>query len=139
MTPTHEQIVFWMTPKRMRYLWKHIEMVPREPLGCWLWTGPDDKNGYGIYPTRMDGRRVNLNVHRLLLILTYGADWPEDMTDTAHTVCTNRACCNPTHMIPSTHPDNLKDRRPWSRRPRSSQGRVIQAFDAGKPQGEPMQ
>lgn len=123
MTPTHEQVVFWMNPKRMRFLWDHIETVKGEPLGCWLWTGRDDREGYGVYPTRIEGKRVNIPVHRLMLILCYGMDWPEGL-EAHHQVCKNRACVNPTHVLTSTHKEHTQDRKYG---PRSAHGRIIEA------------
>jgi hypothetical protein len=112
----------------MRFLWDHIETVKGHPLQCWLWTGRDDKDGYGIYPTRIDGKRVNIPVLRLLMIMTYGEDWPEGL-EGAHTVCDNRSCVHPLHIVADEHIPNLKSRKPWQwkQRPRSVQGRIIQA------------
>ena len=137
MTPTHEQLVFWMTPKRMRYLWDHIETVPRDLLGCWIWTGRDDKEGYAIYPTRIEGKRVNIPVHRLVMMLTYGGDWPEEL-EGSHTVCANRCCVNPTHVMADKHRPNLKNRKPWQRKARSAQGRIIHADVAVTAEGMPV-
>lgn len=122
MTPTHAQLWEWATPKRMRNLWKHIETVPGHPLGCWLWTGPDDDGGYGILATRIEGKRVNIPVHRLLMIMCYGGDFPEGM-DGHHCVCENKACCHPLHVLAATPHEHRGKRRS----PRSAQGRIIEA------------
>jgi hypothetical protein len=122
MTPTHEQLWNWASPKRMRNLWKQIETVKGYKLGCWLWTGSDDDEGYGIIQTRIEGKKVVIRVHRLLLVLCYGADFPTAMVGD-HYVCPNRGCCHPMHVLVTTQPDNLKRRR----KPRSVQGRLIAA------------
>lgn len=67
--------------------------------GCWLWTGPTDRDGYG----RIGGRQVHRAVWELLrapippgLVLDHREDWG----------CRSKACCCPGHLLPVTNAIN---------------------------------
>jgi hypothetical protein len=64
--------------------------------GCWLWTGPLDRDGYGKYR----GRGAHRVVYTLLvgpvpvgLVLDHREDWG----------CLSKACCYPGHLLPVTN------------------------------------
>ena len=79
--------------------------------GCWEWTGPLDRDGYGkVYDvwTRRAGR-----IHRFAFEGYYGIAPHVDATGKRLVVahrCGNRACCNPRHLECITQSANVK----WS-------------------------
>jgi hypothetical protein len=107
MTPTHEQLWEWFTPKTMQRLWAKIEMQPGE-MDCWLWTGAT-QDGYGMIYLTIDGKRRALPVHRIMLVLCYAADYPAEHPVARHVVCRNRACCKPSHVRVGTESNNVQD------------------------------
>lgn len=66
---------------------------------CWLWTGHQDRGGYGEITVMYRKMRV----HRLMYTLTLGPI-PEGL-ELDH-LCRNRACCNPLDLEPVTHAVN---------------------------------
>jgi len=76
---------------------------------CWLWTGgtaggtPGDRYGY-IGPGRR-GSGPMLRVHRVVWELLVGPI-PEGL-ELDH-LCRVRICCNPDHLEPVTHRENLR-------------------------------
>lgn len=80
-----------------------IEVVPGD---CWPWLGFKTKDGYGRFV--LDGRKG----HRKT-VAPYRALWehlngpmPEGL-EPDHT-CNNRGCCNPEHVEPVTHAENMR-------------------------------
>jgi len=69
------------------------EMVDKTaPGGCWLWSGKQDKSGYGvlrIHPGQIAAHRFSWKLHNKKEI-------PDD-TCIIQT-CGNRLCCNPAHL-----------------------------------------
>jgi hypothetical protein len=64
--------------------------------GCWLWTGPVDRRGYG--------RTLQTQAHRLAYELFIGplsADLEVDH------LCRNKLCVNPDHLEAVTHRENV--------------------------------
>lgn len=68
---------------------------------CWVWTKGKTK-GYGSFRI---GCRTWLS-HRISLALSIGGI-PEGL-DALHS-CDNPPCCNPSHLRPGTHQDNMAD------------------------------
>jgi hypothetical protein len=76
----------------------------RPDLGpCWVWTGDLTDSGYGTLTYQCKRWRA----HRLAYTLTNGA-LPPTMQVCHH--CDNPPCCNPAHLYPGTHTDNMRDR-----------------------------
>jgi len=69
--------------------------------GCWLWTGPLHRLGYGR--TSVAGRIGY--AHRLAYEMLVGPI-PADL-ELDHR-CRNRACVNPAHLEPVTHKVNME-------------------------------
>ncbi len=70
---------------------------------CWEYQGYLDEWGYGSIKREGKTHRAHRYVYSKLT--------GEDITDKVlrHT-CDNPACCNPKHLIPGTHDDNVQDR-----------------------------
>ena len=75
--------------------------VDRDPdTGCWLWTGALHKLGYGRF--RFRGRVVG--PHQAAYALSKGDVPPGAELDHK---CRVRRCCNPDHLEPVTHVENM--------------------------------
>jgi hypothetical protein len=70
---------------------------------CWLWTGGQNRNGYGQWSFRS---RPTVT-HRIAWMLTHGPI-PEGM-QVLHR-CDVRLCCNPDHLFLGTTADNMRDK-----------------------------
>jgi hypothetical protein len=76
------------------------------PSGCWEWTGPVLRNGYGktLLGSRAGGaKRKNVYTHRLAYELWKGPIPAELEID--H-LCRNRKCFNPDHLETVTRREN---------------------------------
>lgn len=71
--------------------------------GCWIWSGPRDKDGYGICTVVKYEGVSTKRAHRAAFYYKYG--WVPPLLD--HIVCDTEACCNPDHLEPSTHETNV--------------------------------
>lgn len=71
--------------------------------GCWLWLGAKLRSGYGCVwdPKTRKTRRT----HQLAFELG-GGIVPDG--NELHHECNMRACCNPDHIKPITHAENLR-------------------------------
>lgn len=79
-------------------MWSHIDVTVD---GCWLWTGARLASGYGSM--RWQGKaRV---VHRVMYELEIG---PIPGGLQIDHLCRVRPCCNPAHLEPVTHAENLR-------------------------------
>jgi len=67
---------------------------------CWLWTGGTNTHGYG--QVQVKGRRWV--THRLMWETLVGPI--EDGLELDH-LCRVPACCNPDHLEPVTHRENM--------------------------------
>lgn len=68
---------------------------------CWLWTSSVNTDGYGtIRPTR--GKTTCVHI---LMYTRHIGPVPEGL-ELDH-ICGNRRCCNPKHLEPVTHRENV--------------------------------
>jgi len=94
-------------------VFKHLNMNPEPPLLCWLWTS--GVNGKNLPYFSLAGKRV------LAYRVVYKIMNPEWDIDNSREVmrhmCTdmngvhvdNPLCCNPLHLMPGTHEQNMLD------------------------------
>lgn len=80
--------------------WNRISK--RNPDDCWEWQGGKTKDGYG----KAGYQHKNVLAHRLAWELTNGPI-PEGLCILHE--CDNPTCCNPNHLFPGTHTDNMRD------------------------------
>lgn len=73
--------------------WTRVERTDT----CWLWTAPCDREGYG----RFAGR----NAHRVAYEALVG---PVPHGLELDHLCRVRECCNPSHLEPVTHAENVR-------------------------------
>jgi hypothetical protein len=85
-----------------------LDYISITESGCWEFQGSRTPTGYGV---AWDGTK-HTSAHRVSYELLVGPI--PDGLEIDHN-CRNRACCNPAHLEPVTHLENLR------RRPRSSQ------------------
>lgn len=94
-------------PILLRFLAKIDQRGPDE---CWPWTAATDRHGYGVYfvPTPDGPKRGQTHkAHRLSLELKLGRAL--DRSEEARHKCDHPPCCNPRHLEPGSHADNMND------------------------------
>lgn len=82
-------------------LWARVKKAG--PTDCWLWEGSKDKQGYGLIG---DENRVLRMAHRVAYEDIKG---PLPAGVILRHTCDNPPCCNPDHLLPGTHADNMND------------------------------
>lgn len=88
--------------------WSHVDKSGG-PDACWPWMLSLDSGGYGH--VGRDGKLVK--AHRVAYELVNGPI--SDGLDGLHS-CDNPPCCNPSHIFPGTHGDNMRDAHQKGRR-----------------------
>lgn len=86
------------------YLFKRLP-ADRLPDACWEWQGTRYAGGYG--QCWDVARQRNGGAHRIAYETLVGPI-PEGM-DILHT-CDNPPCCNPAHLRPGSHRENMLDK-----------------------------
>lgn len=91
--------------------------IPEPNTGCWLWLGVE-RNGYGTYTVRANGRKKMHSAHRFAWERVHG---PIPKGLFACHRCDTPGCVNPDHIFLGTPRDNFEDmrrkrRHTWNRR-----------------------
>lgn len=81
---------------------KQIRYIIDEETGCWEWQLGKDGCGYG--QTKIKGKTEK--AHILYYEQKYGPI-PKGL-ELDHFVCQNPGCCNPDHVEPVTHTENMR-------------------------------
>jgi hypothetical protein len=81
--------------------WSYVDIRADEE--CWPWVGATDGRGYGRF--WFDGRTIQ--AHRFAYEAALGETIPADHYG-CHS-CDYPPCCNPAHVWPGTHADNVAD------------------------------
>ena len=105
-------------------------LTPREPNGCWIWTGPLDQGGYGKF--LIEKRTVG--GHRASWLIYVGTLEPVRL-DVCHR-CDNRRCVNPAHLFRGTRSENMKDAFAKGRIRRSGVDSPARRVDADRRTGD---
>lgn len=79
------------------------KMDKHGPDECWNWQASKFHGGHGQFC--VNGRPCR--AHRVAYALEHGVC---DASLLRH-LCGSAACCNPTHLVPGTHMENMHDRR----------------------------
>lgn len=87
---------------------RFLKFVSPEPnSGCWLWMGGCNHDGYGNFG--VDGRTESS--HRIAYLFEKGVI-PVGL-ELDHK-CRIKSCCNPDHLEPVTHHENIRRAGSWS-------------------------
>lgn len=78
--------------------------MPCPMSGCWIWTAATNRDGYGQF--RLEPRRPMRRAYRLAYETLVGQ--VPDGLELDHIRCSTRACCNPAHLKPVTHQQNMR-------------------------------
>lgn len=98
-------------------LWSKVDK--RGPDECWPWIGGLNENGYGR--TEIDD--VAYYAHRVIYnlvhpgVITLKAPRNKNAWGFLRHSCDNPCCCNPKHLTPGTHQQNMDDKVERERAP----------------------
>jgi hypothetical protein len=80
---------------------------------CWVWKGSHTNRGYGVVNWTRLGL-IQVVAHRVVYEALVGSI-PEGL-ELRHS-CDNPSCVNPSHLLPGTHAENMKDMADRNRSP----------------------
>lgn len=85
----------------------HAKLVYQPLTGCLLWTGCLGKGGYGSFrmPVALEAETGLIVAHKFVYERWVGPV-PEGL-ELDH-LCNTPACCNPDHLEPVTHAENMR-------------------------------
>ena len=101
MSTKHIKLKGLPTREELDFFWRKIHKFDENNDNfCWFWIGADGDNGYGKHRWR----DILYQAHRIAYYFHYKQD-PEDYQ--IDHICNNSMCCNPKHLIPATHQENM--------------------------------
>lgn len=89
----------FMDPRLPERFWNKV--VPCPMSGCWLFVGGADPCGYGTYYHNQRSRKAHAVAYEVLV-----GEVPSGL-ELDHR-CRTRCCCNPEHLRPVTHTENMR-------------------------------
>lgn len=92
------------TPEEIQRFWSLVDRGDSDQ--CWHWQGVGLPAGYGRWKRTLS--------HRAAWMIANGVEALSVATVIRHQ-CDNPPCCNPAHLIPGTHADNVRDRESRAR------------------------
>lgn len=93
-----------ISPHAQSLFWDKVDI--RSPDECWPWVASTFPHGYGKVSVKVRGSWILLRANRVAYTLTHGCV-PEG-ADVCHS-CDTPGCCNPLHLWPGTHQENMSD------------------------------
>lgn len=87
--------------------WSKVDI--RSEDECWPWKAAKSGNGYGhMWVRSVDGKKSGVRVSdQIAWELTFAQEFPKGL-ESLHS-CDNCSCCNPYHITPATHLENVRD------------------------------
>ena len=82
-------------------------VLTRGPDQCWPFNGTRTHDGYGVLGDYRTGKMVNVYAHRLAYESAHGPGSIPPGFEVDH-LCFHRWCCNPAHLEPVTHAENVR-------------------------------
>lgn len=118
--PSHDtgKSVEMYSPLLPARFWEKV--MPITESGCWVWTGAVNDKGYGQF--RISQLRTAVYAHRLAYSTLIG-EIPKGL-ELDH-LCKVPCCCNPLHLEPVTHAENIK-RGWWANKDTCSAGHLYE-------------
>ncbi len=112
--PEEEQIELLriiLTPRFSNRFWNNVDQAT---VGCWKWKLSFYQTGlpYGQVRVRSkkskeDTWRTHMRTHQVAYMIYNNTILPKGLV-IGHE-CNNARCCNPKHLTPKTHKENMKD------------------------------
>lgn len=99
--------------KYINRFWNRVDKISH-PNGCWIWTGPVNKDGYGHTGGALQKYLGTFRSNRVSAALAGMDINDKDKPFVCHT-CDNPACVNPMHMFMGSAGDNSNDRNKKNR------------------------
>ncbi len=100
-------------PDLVARFWSKVDI--RETDECWPFLGScHHRDGYGRFHPGGGKAGRRMQAHRFACIV---ADGPLDDGSSVRHTCDNPPCCNPKHLLPGTHADNMRDKKVRNRLP----------------------
>ena len=96
-----DQFTLDLSPAQTNHFWSSVNVLD-DFDACWDWQKSTKPSGYGQVMLQGTLRLT----HRVAYVLAYGSI-PTGLF-VCHS-CDNRRCCNPFHLWPGTHKDNMSD------------------------------
>lgn len=92
-----------LSEKDIARFWENVDRSGG-PDACWPWMRGLGSDGYGRFHISRESRKVSYLAHRVAYHLIVGPI-PDDL-EPDH-LCRNHPCCNPLHLDPVTHAENI--------------------------------